>query len=180
VLPSAGNETLRWPDGSIYRITRSSEETGGERLEMEWKLPADGWAPQPHVHPRLTEEYEVLEGSLDVSIEGDWRTLNGGEAISVPPGTVHTFRTRHEPVRVRNVHRPALDFEPYIKSLCLAANQRDLGDLTGLKSLLVVAVLIHEYPDHSRAPGRALNAAVPALAALGRMLGFRQPRRPPG
>ena len=33
---------------------------GGELLEMEWGLPARGWAPQPHVHPRLTEEYEEL------------------------------------------------------------------------------------------------------------------------
>jgi hypothetical protein len=32
------------PDGSIYRITRSSVDTGGELLEMEWELPAHGWA----------------------------------------------------------------------------------------------------------------------------------------
>jgi hypothetical protein len=35
---------------------------------MEWELPRNGWALQPHIHPRLTEEYEVLDGSLDVSI----------------------------------------------------------------------------------------------------------------
>ena len=172
-VSSDGDRTLVWPDGSIYRITRSSADTGGELLEMEWELPAHGWAPQPHVHPRLTEEYQVLEGSLDVLVGREWRTLTTGDAASVPPGTVHTFRAGGSPVRVRNVHRPSLDFEPHIKRLCSAANQRKLGDLSGFRALLYIAVLVREFPLHSRAPGRLLNLAVPALAALGRLLGFR-------
>src|SRR5215207_7334555 len=143
---------------------RSGADTGGELLEMEWELPAKGWAPQPHLHPCLTEEYEVLEGSLDVLIGGEWRTLTAGEAASVPPGMVHTFRVGADPVRVRNVHRPALDFEPYIKRLCSVANRRSLGDLSGIR----------ELPLHSRAPGRLLNAAVPALAAAGHLFGLRR------
>jgi mannose-6-phosphate isomerase-like protein (cupin superfamily) len=167
------DRTLVWPDGSIYRITRSTADTGGELLEMGWELPANGWAPQPHVHPRLTEEYQVLDGSLDVLVGSEWRGLTAGDAASVPPGTVHTFRVGDGPVRVRNIHRPALDFEPYIRRLCSAANQRNLGDLSGVRALLSIAVLVPEFPQHSRAPGRLLNAAVPALAALGRLLGLR-------
>jgi mannose-6-phosphate isomerase-like protein (cupin superfamily) len=166
--------TLAWPDGSIYRITRSSADTGGELLEMEWELPAHGWAPQPHVHPRLTEEYQVLlEGSLDVLIGSEWRRLTAGDTASVPSGTVHTFQVGASPVRVRNVHRPSFDFEPYVKRLCSAANQRNLGDLSGFRALIYVAVLVREFPMHSRPPGRLLNVAVPAVAALGRLLGFR-------
>jgi mannose-6-phosphate isomerase-like protein (cupin superfamily) len=167
------DRTLVWPDGSIYRITRSSTDTDGELLEMEWELPANGWAPQPHIHPRLTEEYEVVDGSLDVLIGSEWRTLIAGEAASVSPAMVHTFRVGGDPVRVRNVHRPALDFESYIKRLCSAANQRNLGDLSGIRARLYIAVLVREYPLHSRAPGRVLNAAVPALAAVERFLGLR-------
>jgi len=165
--------TLVWPDGSVYRIRRSTADTGGELLEMEWELPAHGWGPQPHVHPRLTEEYEVLEGSLDVLVGSRWRELTAGGMASVPPGTAHTFRVGDSPVRVRNVHRPALDFEPYVTRLCSTANQRNLGDLSGFRSLLYIAVLVREFPLHSRAPGRLLNAAVPPLAALGRLLGLR-------
>jgi hypothetical protein len=88
---------------------------------------------------------------------------------------VHTFRVGGDPVRVRNVHRAALDFEPYITRLCSAANQRNLGDLSGIRVLLYIAVLAREYPLHSRAPGRVLNAAVPALAVVGRLLGLRTP-----
>lgn len=169
--------TLEWPDGSIFRITRSSADTGGELLEMELELPAHGWAPRPHVHPQLTEQYQVLQGSLDVLVGSEWRTLAAGEGASVPPGTVHTFRVGDSPVRVRNVHRPALDFEPYIKRLCSAANQRSLADLSGFRALLYIAVLVREFPLHSRAPGRLLNIAVPLLAGLGGLLGFRTSKR---
>jgi hypothetical protein len=103
----------------------------------------------PHIHPRLTEKYEVLAGSLDVLIGSEWRTLTAGEAASVPPGTVHTFRVGADPVRVRNVHRPALDFEPYIKRLCSAANQRKLWDLSGIRALPYIAVPVREFPLHS-------------------------------
>jgi len=164
---------LLWPDGSVYKITRSSSDTDGQLLEMEWELPAQGWAPQPHVHPLLTEEYHVLEGSLEVLVGNVWHTLAAGEGASVPPGTVHTFRVGTGAVRVRNVHRPALDFEPYVKRLCRAANERRLGDLSGFRALLYVAVLVREFPLHSRAPGRLLNALVPSIAAFGRLLGFR-------
>jgi quercetin dioxygenase-like cupin family protein len=166
-------DTLVWPDGSVYRITRSTADTKGELLEMEWELPAHGWAPQPHVHPQLTEEYHVIEGSLDILVDREWRTLAAGGSASVPPGTVHTFRVGGAPVRLRNVHRPPLDFEPYIKRLCSVTNERDLGGLGGPRALLYIAVLLREFPLHSRAPGRLLNAVVPVLAVVGRLAGFR-------
>jgi quercetin dioxygenase-like cupin family protein len=172
-VTSEADRVLRWPDGSVYRITRSTEETGGSELEMEWALPAGGWAPQPHVHPELTEEYEVLDGSFEILVGAEWSTLSAGERASVPPGTVHTFRVGAAPVRVRNVHRPALDFEPYVRQLCRTANDRNLRDLSGLRSLLYIAMLVKRYPRHSRAPGRLLNAGIGPLAQIGRLLGLK-------
>ena len=164
---------LTWPDGTIYTITRSSADTDGALLEMEWQLPAGGWSPQPHVHPHLTEDYEVLDGELELLINRSWRRLRPGDRASVAPGTVHTFRVGAAPARVRNVHRPACDFEPYIRALCATANARDLGDLSGPRALLYIAMLVDEFPEHSRAAGRALNLAAGPLATLARLLGLR-------
>jgi cupin domain len=66
----------------------------------------------------LVEEYEVIEGSFDVMLDGDWRTLGPGESASVPEGTLHTFKNRSgDVVRVHNVHRPAARFEDYIEHI---------------------------------------------------------------
>jgi len=69
------SDRLTWPDGTIYTITRSTRDTDGALLEMEWQLPARGWSPQPHVHPHLTEHYTVLDGELELLINRSWRHL---------------------------------------------------------------------------------------------------------
>ena len=167
------SERLTWPDGTIYTITRSSGDTDGALLEMEWQLPAGGWSPQPHVHPHITETYEVLDGELELLINRSWRRLRPGDRASVEAGAVHTFRVGPVPARVRNIHRPACDFEPYIRALCATANARDLGDLGGPRALLYIAILVDEFPEHSRAAGRALDLATTPLATLARSLGLR-------
>ena len=71
------------------------------------------------------------------------------------------------------MHRPACDFEPYIRALCATANARDLGDLGGPRALLYIAMLVDEFPEHSRAAGRALNCHRSLLATLARLLRLR-------
>ncbi|WP_053226392.1 cupin domain-containing protein [Solirubrobacter soli] len=164
---------LTWPDGTIYTITRSSADTDGVLLEMEWQLPAGGWSPQPHIHPHITETYEVLDGELELLINRSWRRLRPGDHASVEAGAVHTSRVGAAPARVRNVHRPARDFEPYIRALCATANARDLGDLNGPRALLYIAMLVDEFPEHSRAARQALHLATGPLATVARSLGLR-------
>jgi quercetin dioxygenase-like cupin family protein len=64
------------PDGSVYIVRRAAAESGGEYVEMEFVLPARCVPPPPHVHRHQVEEYEVLEGRLDVLVDGRWRTLS--------------------------------------------------------------------------------------------------------
>ena len=106
----------RWLDLQDHSLERGH----GRRAAGDGVGAAGGrLGPQPHVHPRLTEEYEVLDGSLDVLLGSEWRALTASDAASVPPGTAHTFRVGAGPVRVRNMHRPALTSSP-ISSACAA------------------------------------------------------------
>jgi len=169
---------LTWPDGSVYEMVRSTAETDGEFLEMEWRLPPHGWAPGAHVHRGQTEEYTVLEGSLDVRLSNQWRTLSQGESAAVAPGTVHTFRVGADGATVRNIHRPALDFEPHIRMLNATYDERGLGQGQGLRALIYTVLVLRRYPGSSQAPNAALKAAIPILAAVGRALRMR-PVEPP-
>src|SRR6201994_2547096 len=104
-------DTFKMPDGSLYIVRRPAAESGGAVVEMEFVLPAGCVPPPPHVHRSQVEEYEVLEGSFEVVIDGEWRTLGPGDTAAVPVGALHTFRNRSgATVRVRNHHRPALRF----------------------------------------------------------------------
>ena len=101
-----------------WEITRSTADTGGELFEATNWLDARMTGPPVHVHPTAEESYEVIEGALDVFVDGEWRTLRAGETATAPAGVPHTLRNATaEPVRLVNIHRPALQFESFFRQM---------------------------------------------------------------
>jgi Cupin domain len=147
---------------------------------MEWFLPPSTEMPPKHVHPRQREEYEVLEGTFDVFIDDTWRTLHAGESASAPAGAVHTFRVGDAPVRVRNVHAPALDFEDYFstESALMAAGR--IRSYSSPEAVLHYAVLLDGYRHCMVMANPGLRAAVRVLAPFARRMGFGRLKGQPG
>ena len=162
------------PDGSVYDVTTAAADTGGELVEMVFTLPPGSVAPPPHVHPDLVEEYEVLEGSLDIMVGGEWSTLAAGQSAAVPADTLHTFKNRSgATVRARNVHRPARRFEDYIEHIHRLTRARNIKGTKDPRVPVYLSMLMLEYPD-TLAPGRARERVpLKALAGLGRLLRMR-------
>jgi len=164
-------ERFAMPDGSVYEVTSAASESAGEFVEMQFTLPPGCVPPPPHVHPRPVEEYEVIEGTLEVMIDASWRTLGPGESAVVPVGVLHTFRNRSgAPVRVRNVHRPAMRFEDYIQHICELLHARAVKSTKDPRVPLYLSMLMLEYPETLAAGRRRERFALSALAAVGRML----------
>jgi quercetin dioxygenase-like cupin family protein len=160
-------------DGSVYAVTAAAADNDGEFVEMEFTLPAGSISPPPHVHDGMVEEYEVIEGTFDVMVDGEWTTIGPGESASVPPDTIHTFKNRSgEPVRVRNWHRPARRFEDYIEHIYRLSQAKGLGKRDP-RVPVYLSMLMLEYPE-TLAPSRARERVpMKALAGLGRLLRLR-------
>jgi mannose-6-phosphate isomerase-like protein (cupin superfamily) len=167
-------DRFEMPDGSIYAVTAAAADSAGQFVEMEFTLPPGSIAPPPHVHPLPVEEYEILEGELDVMIGGTWRTLTAGESASVPTGVLHTFKNRSgAQVRARNVHGPAARFEDYIEHIYRLTRARGITSAKDPRTPIYLSMLMLEYPD-TLAPGRRRERiGITALAGLGRLLRFR-------
>jgi mannose-6-phosphate isomerase-like protein (cupin superfamily) len=159
------------PDGSVYIVRRASAESDGEFVEMEFVLPSRCVPPPPHVHRQQVEEYEVLDGQLDVVIDGKWRTLGRGEAASVPVGALHTFRNRSgEVVRVRNWHRPAMRFEDFIERTSTTLRAIGITRKRDPRVPLYLSMIMLEYGE-TLAPGRSRERLpMRALARIARLL----------
>jgi quercetin dioxygenase-like cupin family protein len=69
----------------------TSDESGGRRTLVEIEVAPGGGTP-PHYHLTYAEHFEVLEGSLEVTVGEETRTLTGGEKAIVPANTLHNFR----------------------------------------------------------------------------------------
>ena len=161
------------PDGSVYAVTAASADSDGEFVEMEWTMLPGTVAPPPHTHPTATEEYEVLEGSFEVMVDGDWRLLAPGQSASVPPGVIHTFRHPGEGVaRVRNVHRPASRFDEFVEHMHGLLRSRGITRPKDPRIPVYLSMVMAEYPDFIE-PAGPQRFGVKAAAGLGRLLRFK-------
>ena len=168
---AARDEQFRMPDGSIYIVRRPAAESDGAFVEMDFVLPPGCVPPPPHVHRHQVEDYEVLEGSFDVVVEGRWSTLAPGETASVPVGALHTFRNRSgETVRVRNRHTPAMQFEEFIERMCRTLQAVGVKRKRDPRVPLYLSMVMLDYGE-TLYPGRARERLpMQALASIARRL----------
>ena len=166
-MGQAGDEYLM-PDGSRYILRTPTADAEGEYVEFEFDFPQDVFAPPPHIHPTQSETYEVLEGELEVMIDGDWQTLREGDSATVPPGVNHTFRNPKGPMRARNFHRPALGFEPFIEEMHRTLSERGVRGERDPRLRMHLAKVWRKYPETLQATRRRDRIGMRVAAALAR------------
>jgi mannose-6-phosphate isomerase-like protein (cupin superfamily) len=158
-----------------WEITRSTADTGGDLLEMQWEIesvPEDG--PFVHTHPHAEERYEVISGVLELYVDGEWMEVTAGEEHTVPPATAHTFRNK-TPVEVVNVHEPALQHEAFFRRFHRLVTERSVSlPPEGFKDTVLLAMLTTEHEDDIYAASPP-HWVFKALTVLGGVLGYRLP-----
>jgi quercetin dioxygenase-like cupin family protein len=168
-------DRLAFPDGSVYTVVRPAADPRRDPLVMEFLLQPRCPAPPPHLHPGGQKEtFEVLDGAFELRQGGSWQRLEAGQALTVEPGEIHTFRN-HEtaPVRVHNVHEPGHSFERYIRRVHAVATEHGFAKVTP-RAALYLAALMREHSD-TILPAAPLRLPIATLAATARALRLRLP-----
>lgn len=165
------------PIGMVFRVVKTPADTAGKSLEMEWELLPGSDGTPVHIHPGARESYTVIEGQLEVNINGKWRLLQAGESATVEKGAPHTFRNLSGGItRVYNTHSPALRFDEYFEGLHHTVDKLSGGGKGPLKMNLNVAthlcMLMKKYGAEivSVSPPRII---VSLLNVLGKMRGIK-------
>jgi quercetin dioxygenase-like cupin family protein len=115
IVAHAGQE-IRGPNGFRLLLVKTGAETGGELLGMEASYAETGVMPPEHLHPRQSERFEVLEGTIRAIVDGVERRYETGESFEVPPGTPHQMAAER-PARMRWEVRPALRTAEFFERL---------------------------------------------------------------
>ena len=106
-------EVLTRP-GRRAEVLVSREELVLFAFEME---PRTAGA-SPHFHRQHVDSFYVLEGELEVTVDGETRSYTPGELAVATPGTVHWFRNASDArVRFLNLHAPGMRFDEYIRRM---------------------------------------------------------------
>lgn len=162
---------MEWPGGSVFCVDQSTSDTEGEFVSFELTIAPGLPSPPPHLHPRSSDVFEMISGELDIMIGEKWRTLRPGEEVSVPAGTPHTVRNSFgAPVTVREIHRPALHMETYVRHMHELMRARGISRPRDPRLAIVFAMATLQYPD-TLILGRARERALArVLAGIGHAL----------
>jgi mannose-6-phosphate isomerase-like protein (cupin superfamily) len=136
--------------GEKFIIKQTATETSGQSFEMEWELGPQTDGPPLHLHPHARESYEVLQGQLEVYVNGAWKTLSVGEKVAVEAGVPHTYRNASQATtRVYNTHQPALKFDEYFAGLS-QLGKSGVFQSNPIKTILSLSVLLTRYKDETQ------------------------------
>jgi quercetin dioxygenase-like cupin family protein len=89
-----------------------------ELVVFEFEMAAEKDGAGPHFHKQHVDSFYVLEGELEVTVDGNTTTAHAGDLVYALPGVVHSFKNAsRERVRFLNVHAPGMRFDEYIRRM---------------------------------------------------------------
>ena len=157
---------------------RRAADTAGEILETEW-TGRHGWHARPlRIHRLQEERFEVMSGTLEVTIAGTKTIARPGDVVVVPAGVVHSARNAgSDDVRANVQFRPALRSETVLE-LVIGLETAKGG---APKDPLALAYIVREFDDELRLaqpPYPLQRLLFGPLAALARALRYPQRLQP--
>jgi mannose-6-phosphate isomerase-like protein (cupin superfamily) len=162
--------------GETVTFLVTASDSGGSLLELEMEADPRAAGATTHVHPRITERYEMLEGRLRVTLEGVETVVAAGQRLVIPPRTAHSFRNADDaPARVRVRFEPAGRFEEFMETIyALAAEGKT--NARSRPRLLQAALIGQRHLDDialARPPVLVQRLLYTLLAPIARARGYR-------
>jgi len=101
--------------GDTYRMMVDGRHTGGQFTLIEIRV-LPGGGPPPHVHRREDETFFVIEGDLQLWVDGKTIDAPAGTCVFAPRGIPHRFtNASSKPTRFLLIASPS-GFEDFLQS----------------------------------------------------------------
>lgn len=158
-----------------FLVTR--EDSGGALLELEMEADPRASGATEHIHPNITERYEMLEGRLRLKLEGSEATVSAGQKLEIPAGTAHSFWNPDDaPARVRVRFEPAGRFEEFMESIYALARDGKTNAKSRPKLLQGALIGRRHIGDIAlaRPPVVVQRLLYAVLAPIARARGYRE------
>jgi mannose-6-phosphate isomerase-like protein (cupin superfamily) len=106
--------------GATMTFKLRSEATAGRYSLTEYLLPPQFAGPPPHVHHVFEHTFYVVEGYIQVQLDGEVIEAAVGTSVFIPAGVAHTFANPHpQPSRILAIDTPG-GLERYYEELAAA------------------------------------------------------------
>jgi mannose-6-phosphate isomerase-like protein (cupin superfamily) len=91
ILTDPGNGPSFTMLGTTMRLIATAATTGGRFTVGEQVTPA-GWGPPRHIHSREDEIFYIIEGTYELRVGDERRTVSAGACAILPRDVPHGFR----------------------------------------------------------------------------------------
>ncbi len=89
-----------------------------ELVLMEFEMEPETDGAGPHFHRRHIDSFYVLEGELELTVDGETVHARPGDLVHAAPGVVHSFKNSSGGrIRLLNIHTPGMRFDEYIRRM---------------------------------------------------------------
>jgi mannose-6-phosphate isomerase-like protein (cupin superfamily) len=172
-----------------HRVTflKTTQETGGQVLSMEYTIFPGGRGTLDHIHLKGTEDFKVLSGTLGVA-NGDPKNpvmLKEGESAHIPIRVPHRFFNPSDTEAVTFLFdlKPAGRFETFLRTYYGLAREGRINASGAGKNFFQWFVLVNITDTYALGiPARLQQIIFWILSRIGLLLGYRTiyPRFQPG
>ena len=176
-MAKSGDELVNPVTGLRTVFRKTSWETDGELLRVDW-MGSPGWTTGPdHVHPLQEERFEVLSGRLGLRVGGVERVLHEGEVTTAPAGSAHAaWNAGGDTVHALVDFRPDLRTETAFETLAGLARDGKTNGAGVPRNPLRLALVLRQFEDEIyflRPPLAVQRVIFGVLAKVARLLGYR-------
>jgi quercetin dioxygenase-like cupin family protein len=160
------------------RLEILSAPRDGGVLEVERLYRPHTGKADPHVHMDFEQSFEVVDGAMTMTLDGEEREYGPGESVLVRREAAHVdpWNASNADLLVRARFEPVPAFvEGYTENLGHAMRDGRLNKQGEFRQLQLFVVL-REYRAESytsKLPIGLQKALMPLLAAIGRLRGYR-------
>jgi oxalate decarboxylase/phosphoglucose isomerase-like protein (cupin superfamily) len=173
------SQTLNNPyTGERIIFEQTEQDTGGSVVAFEhFMLPRTMPTFPEHVQLNQEERFEIISGTARYRLNGVEGQAHAGETVIVPPGVIHIncWNAGPEALKMRHSFHPALGTDIFFETIfTLAMNGKT--NAKGEVNLLQLAVIANEIESQTFNAGIPIplqRLALPVLALIGRLLGYR-------
>jgi mannose-6-phosphate isomerase-like protein (cupin superfamily) len=162
--------------GQRMRFLKTSQDTGGELLQIECFNTVSRVKEPEHIHPFQENRFEMISGSLVFCIAGKERQLNAGEVVAIPLNVPHFFwNGSDQEAHYIQEFRSALRSELFFETLFGLARDGKLTE-QGLPDLFDMAVFVPCFWNEirvTRPPEVIQKVLFTLLGPVSRLLGHR-------
>ena len=177
-MPHAGQVLSNPYTGERIIFEQTGQDTGGSLVSFQhFMSPRNAPTFPEHVQLNHEERFEILAGTARYRLNGVDQQADAGETVIIPASAIHIncWNTGPGELHMRHSFRPALGTDIFFETLfTLAMNGKT--NAKGEVNLLQLAVIGNAIESQTFNAGISISIqrfALPVLAMLGRLLGYR-------